>query len=65
MLGRGGCFSNIQTIAALPWVPLVQEEDELDLLDVVRLDPQIAEHIQQKARDKAVLNRKHAKGSHL
>ena len=44
-----------------PRVPLVQEEDELDLSDIVGLDPQIAEHIQQKARDKAVLNRKHAK----
>ena len=44
-----------------PQVPLVQEVDELDLSDIVSLDPQIAEHIQQKARDKAVLNRKHAK----
>ena len=44
-----------------PRVPLVQEEDELDLSDIVILDPQIAKHIQQKARDKAVLNRKHAK----
>ena len=39
----------------------MQEEDELDLSDIVSLDPQIAEHIQQKARNKAVLNRKHAK----
>ena len=39
----------------------MQEEDELDLSDIVGLDPQIAERIQQKARDKAVLNRKHAK----
>ena len=39
----------------------MQEEDELDLSDIDGLDPQIAEHIQQKARDKAVLNRKHAK----
>ena len=42
-------------------MPLVQEEDELDLSDIVSLDPLVAEHIQQKARDKAVLNRKHAK----
>ena len=39
----------------------MQEVDELDLSDIVGLDPQIAEHIQQKPRDKAVLNRKHAK----
>ena len=44
-----------------PQVPLVQEVDELDLSDIVSLDPQITECIQQKARDKAVLNRKHAK----
>ena len=40
-----------------PQVPLVQEEDELDLSDIDILDSQIAEGIQQKARDKAVLNR--------
>ena len=39
----------------------MQEEDELDLSDIDGLDPQITELIQQKAKDKAVLNRKHAK----
>ena len=46
-----------------PQVSLVQEEDELDLSDIEGLDPQIAELIQQKARDKAVLNRKHARAA--
>ena len=39
----------------------MQEEDELNLSDIDGLDPEIAEYIQQKARDNAVLNRKHAK----
>ena len=39
----------------------MQEVDELDLSDIVGLDPHIAEHIQKKARDNAILNRKHAK----
>ena len=39
----------------------MQEEDELDLSYIEGLDPQITELIQQMARDKAVLNRKHAK----
>ena len=42
-------------------MPLWQEEDELDLSDIEGLDPQIAELIQEKARAKAALNRKHAK----
>ena len=41
----------------------MQEEDELDLSDIVGLDPQIAKHMQKKARDKAVLNMKHAKAA--
>ena len=44
-----------------PQVPLWQEEDELDLSDIEGLDPQIVELIQEKARVKAALNRKHAK----
>ena len=43
-----------------PQVPIRQEEDELDLTDIEGLDPQIAELIQEKARAKATLNRKHA-----
>ena len=43
-----------------PQVPLVQEQDKLDLSDIDGLDPQIAELIQEKARAKACLNRKHA-----
>ena len=44
-----------------PEVPLEQEEDdELDLSDIEGLDQQVFAHIQQKARDKAVRNRKHA-----
>ena len=44
-----------------PDVPLEQEENnELDLSDIEGLDQQVIEHIQQKARDKAVLNRQHA-----
>ena len=47
-----------------PKVPLVQEDqDELDLSDIEGLDPQVVELIQQKARDKAVRNRKHAKAA--
>ena len=42
-------------------MPLRQEEDELDLTDIEGLDPQIIERIQEKARAKAFLNRKHAK----
>ena len=45
-----------------PEVSLDQEEDdELDLSDIEGLDQQVVAHIQQKARDKAVWNRKHAK----
>ena len=39
----------------------MQEQDELDLSDIDGLDPQIAELIQEKARAKAILNRKHTK----
>ena len=46
-----------------PQVPLVQEQDELDLSDIDGLDPQIAELIQEMARAKACLNRKHANGA--
>ena len=42
-------------------MPLVQEEDELHLSDIVGLDPLVVEHIQQKVRDKVVLDKKHAK----
>ena len=39
-----------------PEVPLEQEEeDELDLSDIEGLDEQVVAHIQQKAREKAVL----------
>ena len=48
-------------LLAPPQVPLQQEEDKLDLSDIKGLDPHIAELIQEKARAKAVLNRKHAK----
>ena len=48
-------------LLAPPQVPLRQDEDELDLSDIEGLDPQIAELIQEKARAKAALNRKHAK----
>ena len=41
----------------------MQEEDELDLSDIEGLDPHIAELIQQKARDKAAQNRKHARAA--
>ena len=41
----------------------MQEQDELDLSDIDGLDPQIAELIQEKARAKACLNRKHASGA--
>ena len=43
-----------------PQVPLVQEQDKLDISNIDGLDPQIAELIQEKARSKARLNRKHA-----
>ena len=44
-----------------PDMPLEQEDDdELDLSDIEGLDQQVIEHIQQKARDKATLNREHA-----
>ena len=39
----------------------MQEEDKLDLSDIASLDPQIADFIQEMARTKACLNRKHAK----
>ena len=42
---------------------MVQEEDELDLSDIEGLDPQIAELIQQKARDEDALNRKHGRAA--
>ena len=41
----------------------MQEQDELDLSDIDSLDPQIVELIQEKARAKACLNRKHANGA--
>ena len=41
-----------------PDLPLEQEDDdELDLSDIEGLDQQVIEHIQQKAREKAALNR--------
>ena len=43
-----------------PEVPLEQEEDKLDLSDIDGLPQQVIEHIQQKAREKAALNREHA-----
>ena len=44
-----------------PKVSLEQEaDDELDLSDIEGLDQQVVAWIQQKARDKAVWNRKHA-----
>ena len=44
-----------------PDAPLEQEEDvELDPSGIEALDQQVIEHIQQKAREKAVLNREHA-----
>ena len=36
-----------------------QEDDELDLTDVEGLDPEIVRVIQERARAKAHLNRKH------
>ena len=45
-----------------PKVTLDQEaDDELDLSDIEGLDQQVVALIQQKARDKAVQNRKHAR----
>ena len=41
-------------------MPLEREEDELDLSDIDGLPQQVIEHIQQKAREKAALNREHA-----
>ena len=38
-----------------------EADDELDLSDIEGLDQQVIAQIQQKTRDKAVLNRKHAK----
>ena len=46
-----------------PQVPLAQEEDDLDLSEIDGLDHQIAELIQKKAKDKAILNRKHTKAA--
>ena len=43
-----------------PKVQLDQEIDELDLSNIEGLDQQVVAQIQQKAKDKAVLNRKHA-----
>ena len=43
-----------------PEVPLEQEEDKLDLSDIDSLPQQVIEHIKQKAREKAALNREHA-----
>ena len=43
-----------------PQVSIWQEDDELDLTDIEGLDPEIAGVIQEKARAKAALNRKHA-----
>ena len=58
------CLLNFQkyvTLVAPFFLLLRQEEDELDLSDIEGLDPQIAELIQEKARAKAALNRKHTK----
>ena len=43
-----------------PEVPLSEEEDKSDLSGIEGLPPQVIEHIQQKSREKAVLNREHA-----
>ena len=51
----------VKPLLTLPQVPLRQEEDELNHTYIEGLDPQIVEWIQEKARAKAVLNRKHAR----
>ena len=43
-----------------PEVTLELEEEELDLSDIDNLPPEVMEHIQMKAREKAALNRGHA-----
>ena len=43
-----------------PKVPLEREEDELDLPDNDGLPQAVIDHIQEKAREKAALNREHA-----
>merc|ERR1711867_413109 len=59
--GEDDVLAIFRPLLSSPEVPLEQEEDdELDLSDIEGLDQQVIEHIQQKARDKAVLNRQHA-----
>merc|ERR1711867_179054 len=51
-----------RTLLSSPKVPLEQKaDDELDLSDIEGQDQQVVALIQQKASDKAVRNRKHAK----
>ena len=60
-LGEDDVPAIFRPLLSSPEVPLEQEEDdELDLSDIEGLDQQVVAHIQQKARDKAVLNRQHA-----
>ena len=61
MLGEEDVPKIFKPLLAPPQVPLWQEEEELDLIEIEGLDPQIVELIQEKASAKAALNRKNVK----
>ena len=50
--GEEDVLAIFRPLLTSPQVPLVQEQDKLDLSDFDGLDPQIAELIQEKARAK-------------
>ena len=58
--GEENVLAMFRPLLSSPEVVLEQEEDELDLSGIEGLSQEVIEHIQQKAREKAALNRKHA-----
>ncbi len=57
--GEEDVLAIFRPLLTSPQVPLVQEQDKLDISNIDGLDPQIAELIQEKARAKAHLHREH------